>query len=146
MGNFIRFPNIIFAKFYPCKKALKSLVFFSVLMEKGLVAKFSESSGGVLKNSFSSFSSTFSQKAEAAACRAPRARVPCPGRHSARMRTPSAVPCFPPSSLAPSSLCSQPEPNPNPRCYCRHTAPSLRPLPGLAEDAIGSVDLLHPSL
>ena len=48
MGNFISFPNLIFAKFYICILALKTLVSFLFSMKKGLAAKFPKTPGGSL--------------------------------------------------------------------------------------------------
>ena len=48
MGNFISFPNLIFAKFYLCSLAHKTLVSFLFSMEKGVFAKFLENPGGSL--------------------------------------------------------------------------------------------------
>ena len=49
MGNFIRIPNLIFAKFFVCKKALKTRFFLLFLLEKDLFANFSEKSRGSLQ-------------------------------------------------------------------------------------------------
>ena len=49
MGNFIRIPNLIFAKFYLCKKALKTRFFLLFLLEKDLFEKFPETSRGSLQ-------------------------------------------------------------------------------------------------
>ena len=40
MGNFISFPNLIFAKFYLRKKGVKTTFFLRFSMEKGLFAIF----------------------------------------------------------------------------------------------------------
>ena len=47
--NFIRIPNMIFAKFSVCKKALKTRFFLLFLLEKDLFANFSEKSRGSLQ-------------------------------------------------------------------------------------------------
>ena len=49
MGNFISFPNINFAKFYLCKKDLKTKFLSLFSLEKDLFANFSEKSRGSLQ-------------------------------------------------------------------------------------------------
>ena len=46
MGNFIRIPNMIFAKFSVCKKALKLLFFSLFLLEKDFFVKILKTPGG----------------------------------------------------------------------------------------------------
>ena len=45
MGNFISFPNLIFAKFYLCKKALKTRFVSLFLLEKDLIVKILKTAG-----------------------------------------------------------------------------------------------------
>ena len=108
MGNFLRIPNIIFAKFYSCKKALKSLFFSLFLMEKDLSAKIPKNSGGYPKNPlFFSFPLFFflppvGRRARTAL---PRHVLPASGQDKAAAETSS--PSSP--SLTPSFLSSLPQ-------------------------------------
>ena len=123
MGNFLRISNLIFAKFYLCKKALKTRVFSLFLLEKHLVVKFLKTSGG------------FSQKllpvvhGDRQAARRRRAvALACPARRLTLGRRPHRAHLAPrPLNLPPPLSVRLPDQNPTAAVIrCRHLlAPRL---------------------
>ena len=140
MGNFIRNPNIIFAKFPSCKKALNLLFNSLVLMEKDLVARFLKSPGGYPENGLFFFpflsSSSARRQRRALAASTPRRATSRPPRAWIRAEAPCSLLSLALFPLACSSLSLVPRiRNPSSRSQARrrrHTASpaSLRPPPG----------------